>query len=61
MQVCPKSRSTYVDVEMVRKKWGIEESQTPDGGKMLEAWGAELGSMNQSCVVVTGDHAWTWE
>lgn len=49
-----------MDVHTVQKKWGIEDAKEPDGKKILDAWASELGNMNQSCVVVAGDHVWTW-
>ncbi|KAG9003438.1 hypothetical protein FRB95_012160 [Tulasnella sp. JGI-2019a] len=55
-QVCP-SRSTrirYVDVDEVRVKYGIEEAKEPSAAQMLEAWSKELGSIEDSCVVVRG-------
>lgn len=61
LQVCPQERRTYVDAKVVRRLRDIPEERRPSGKEILEAWAAELGNMTESCVVVTGDHVWTFE
>lgn len=59
--MCPDNRRVYVDVKEVRQKYGILEDDKPGGEKILEAWAEELGQRDESCIVVTGDHVWTFE
>ena len=60
-QVCPKSRRVRVSVQDVRKKYDIEEaSDRPTGKETLEAFSKTLLAMNDSCVVVGGDHVFTF-
>lgn len=61
-EVCPLNRRAYVRVQDVRKKYGIEEDdgQTPSAKQILEAFGQTLLAMNESCVVVGGDHVFTF-
>ncbi|KAG9003015.1 hypothetical protein FRB93_011302 [Tulasnella sp. JGI-2019a] len=60
-QVCPHDRRKVVNVDAVRRARGISEDDKPSGRAILEAWGKELGEMSEPCVVVTGDHVWTFD
>lgn len=58
--MCPERRRKQINVNKVRKAYGIEEDKNPNGKQILEAWADQLKKLNDSCVVVTGDHVWTF-
>lgn len=60
--VCPWHRRVHVKVQDVRKTFGLEEgSDSPSGKQILEAFGQTLAALNDSCVVVGGDHVFTFQ